>query len=211
MSRGSARRPLLRVGLTGGIASGKSTVARRFTELGVPVIDADEAARTVTGPGQPVLGALATRFGAGILTPQGELDRRALRQRVFADGGARRDLETVLHPLIRTEMERLATEAQGPYLVLSIPLLVEAGDARMRVDRILVVDTDEAAQVARVQARDGCSENEARAIIAAQASRAQRLQAADDVLKNTADIAALRAAVDRLHQRYLTLAAAPGP
>jgi dephospho-CoA kinase len=208
MSEGSPQRSRLRVGLTGGIASGKSTVARRFSELGVPVIDADEAARTVTGPGQAILGKLASRFGPGILTPQGELDRRALRQQVFTDSAARRDLETLLHPLIRAEMERLALQAPGPYLVMAIPLLVEAGNARARVDRILVVDTDEALQLTRVRARDGCSESDARAIIAAQASRTERLRVADDVLKNAGDIAELRVAIDRLHERYLALAAA---
>jgi dephospho-CoA kinase len=208
MSEGSAQRPRMRVGLTGGIASGKSAVARRFAELGVPVVDADEAARTVTAAGRPALVAIAARFGRQILTPQGELDRRALRQRVFTDIAARRDLEAILHPLIRVEMERLASLAQGPYLVLSVPLLLEAGDARIPVDWILVVDTDEEAQLSRVQARDGCSEIEARAIIAAQVSRAERLRAADDVLKNTANIDGLRAAVDRLHARYLALASA---
>jgi dephospho-CoA kinase len=208
MNEGPTHGPRFRVGLTGGIASGKSTVAHRFTELGVAVIDADEAARMVTRPGQPSLRTIAARFGADILLLGGELDRRTLRQRVFADKGARRDLEDILHPLIRVEVERLAAEAPGPYLVMSIPLLVEAGKAANRVDRILVVDTDEAAQIARVQARDGSSEAEARAIIAAQASRAERLRAASDVLQNTADIAALHAEVDRLHEQYLALAAA---
>jgi dephospho-CoA kinase len=208
MSERSTQRPRLRVGLTGGIASGKSSVARRFAELGIPVIDADEAARTVTAPGRPALTAIATRFGPQILTRSGELDRRALRQRVFTDSAARRDLEAILHPLIRLEMERLAALARGPYVVLSVPLLVEAGDARVSVDRILVVDTDEQAQLSRAQARDGCSEAEARAIVATQASRDERLRAADDVLQNTANIAELNAAVDRLHARYLALVAA---
>jgi dephospho-CoA kinase len=208
MSEGSRQRPRLRVGLTGGVASGKSTVARRFAELGVPVVDADVAARTVTAPKRPALAAIAARFGPQILTPQGELNRRTLRQKVFADIAARHDLEAILHPLIRVEMERLGSLAHGPYLVLSVPLLVEAGDARIAVDRILVVDTDEEAQLSRVQARDGCSEREARAIVAAQASRAERLRAADDVLENTANIAVLHAAVDRLHARYLAMAAA---
>ncbi len=210
MSEGSTQRPRLRVGLTGGVASGKSTVAQRFAELGVPIVDADEAARTVTAPKSPSLAAIAARFGPRSLTPQGALDRRSLRQRVFTDSAARRDLEAILHPLIRVEMERLASLAHGPYLVLSVPLLVEAGSARIPVDRILVVDTDEAVQLSRVQARDGCSEPEARAIIAAQASRAERLRAADDVLENTADIAALHAAIDRLHARYLALASSSG-
>jgi dephospho-CoA kinase len=208
MSERSTHRPRLRVGLTGGVASGKSAVARRFAELGVPVIDADDAARTLTAADRAALAAIAARFGPQILTAQGALDRRALRQRVFTDIAARHDLEAILHPLIRIEMERLAAIAQGPYLILSVPLLVEAGDARIRVDRILVVDTDEEVQLSRLQARDGCSEMEARAIIAAQASRAERLRAADDVLENTANIAALHAAVDRLHARYLALAAA---
>jgi dephospho-CoA kinase len=210
MSEGSTQRPRLRVGLTGGVASGKSTVAQRFAELGVPIVDADEAARTVTAPKRPALAVIAARFGPQVLTAQGALDRRSLRQRVFMDIAARRDLEAILHPLIRVEMERLASLAHGPYLVLSVPLLVEAGTARIPVDRILVVDTDEAVQLSRVQARDGCSEPEARAIVAAQVSRAERLRAADDVLENTADIAALHAAVDRLHARYLALAAASG-
>lgn len=210
MSEGSTQRPRLRVGLTGGVASGKSTVARRFAELGVPVVDADVASRTVTAPKRPALAAIEARFGPQILTPQGELNRRALRQRVFADSAARHDLEAILHPLIRVEMERLASLVHGPYLVLSVPLLVEAGDARIAVDRILVVDTDEEAQLSRVQARDGCSEREARAIVAAQASRAERLRAADDVLENTANIALLHASVDRLHARYLAMAAASG-
>jgi dephospho-CoA kinase len=208
MIEGSTHRPRLRVGLTGGVASGKSAVARRFAELGVPVIDADDAARTLTAPNRAALAAIAARFGPQILTAQGALDRRALRQRVFTDIAARHDLEAILHPLIRIEMERLAAIAQGPYLVLSVPLLVEAGDARIPVDRILVVDTEEEVQLSRLQARDGCGEVQARAIVAAQASRAERLRAADDVLENTANIAALHAAVDRLHARYLALAAA---
>lgn len=208
MSDDPTHEPRLRVGLTGGVASGKSTVARRFAELGVPVFDADDAARTVTASGQAALGEIAARFGRDVITASGELDRRALRRRVFADSAARHDLEAILHPLIRAEMERLASLARGPYLVMSIPLLVEAGIAANTVDRILVVDAHEADQLARLKARDGSGEVEARAIIAAQASRAERLRAASDVLQNTADIANLYAAVDRLHQRYLALAAA---
>jgi dephospho-CoA kinase len=207
MSHGTTLGPRLRVGLTGGVATGKSTVARRFAELGVPVIDADEAARNVVAPGQPALGEIAHRFGPGILKPDGELDRRALRGLVFADSAARRDLEAILHPPIRAEMERLASRAKGPYLIMAIPLLVEGGDARSRVDRILVVDADEEVQLARLRARDGSSEAEARAIIAAQANRAERVRAADDVLQNEADPATLRSGVDRLHERYLALAA----
>ncbi len=202
--------PRLRIGLTGGIASGKSTVARRFTELGIPVIDADESSRVVVAPGQPGLERVVQRFGSGVLSAEGELDRRALRNLIFTDPDKRRDLEAILHPLIRADMERRAAEAVGPYLVMAIPLLVESA-ARDRVDRILVVDADEAAQLERLTARDSVSLDQARAILAAQASRENRLKAADDVLVNSGTVAQLREAVDRLHQRYLRLAGAAPP
>jgi dephospho-CoA kinase len=198
----------LRIGLTGGIASGKSTVAQRFIELGVPVIDADEAARAVVQPGQPGLARVVEKFGAGILTADGDLDRRALRNQVFSDPALRKELEGILHPLIQAEMERSATAAAGPYLVMAIPLLVEGG-GKSRVDRILVVDVDESVQLQRVMARDSCTLEQARAILAAQASRADRLKAADDVLVNTGAVSELHQAVDRLHERYLRLVAAP--
>lgn len=199
--------PRLRIGLTGGIASGKSTVARRFTELGIPVIDADESSRLVVAPGQPGLAQVVERFGPGVLSAEGELDRRAMRALIFADSGKRRDLEAILHPLIRADMERRAAGAVGAYLVMAIPLLVESA-ARDRVERILVVDADEAAQLARLTARDSVSLEQARAILAAQASRESRLKAADDVLVNSGTVAQLREAVDRLHQCYLRLAGA---
>ena len=200
----------LRIGLTGGIASGKSTVARRFTELGVPVIDADAAARAVVAPGTPGLAAVSERFGPGVLADNGELDRRALRDLIFKDPALRQDLEAILHPLIRADMEQSAELAVGPYVVMDIPLLVEGG-SRDRVDRILVVDVDEAVQLQRVVARDGCTEQQARAILASQATRTARLAAADDVLPNTGTVTDLRQAVDRLHERYLRLARAPRP
>ncbi len=195
----------LRIGLTGGIGSGKSTVARRFAELGVPVIDADEVAREVVAPGEPGLAAVLSRFGPGVLAPDGQLDRRALRERVFSDPAARRDLESLLHPLIRARMQALAAAAGGPYVVLAIPLLIEGG-GRDRVDRVLVVDVDEAAQIERLMARDGGTRQQAEAILAAQASRAQRLAQADDVLDNRRSVPELRQAVDALHRRYLQLA-----
>jgi dephospho-CoA kinase len=198
----------LRIGLTGGIASGKSTVEQRFIELGVPVINADDSSRAVVERGRPGLAAVIARFGTGILTPQGDLDRRALRSLIFSDAGRREELEAILHPLIRDDMDRRSAEATGPYVILSIPLLVE-GNARGRWDRILVVDTDESLQLARLMSRDTVSEAEARATLAAQASRAERLAAADDVLENLGTVAELRQAVDRLHRRYLELAAAP--
>jgi dephospho-CoA kinase len=200
--------PRLRIGLTGGIASGKSTVSQRFVELGVPVIDADVAARAVVLTGTPGLEQILQRFGEGILTANGELDRRALRELIFNDPASRRDLDAILHPLIRAHMESQAAAALGPYLVMAIPLLVEGGSSRERIDRVLVVDVDEDKQLERVQARDGISMQQARAILGSQAGRAARLAAADDVLLNAGTVAELRQAVDRLHQEYLKLAQA---
>jgi dephospho-CoA kinase len=195
----------LRIGLTGGIASGKSTVAQRFRELGVPVIDADESARSVVAPGTTGLEAIISRFGPHLLTAAGELDRRALRGVIFAEPERRRQLEFILHPLIRADMELRAEQSEGPYLVLAIPLMVEGGD-RSRVDRLLVVDADETLQMARLLARDGGTREQAAAILAAQASREDRLKAADDVIPNVGSVRDLRHAVDQLHQRYLSLA-----
>jgi dephospho-CoA kinase len=200
--------PRLRIGLTGGIASGKSTVEQRLSELGVPVINADDSARVVVAPGQPGLAAVIERFGVGLLTQDGVLDRAALRNLIFQSPEKRRDLEAILHPLIREHMKQQTLTAIGPYLVLSIPLLVEGGGAaRDGVDRILVVDADESQQVQRLMSRDSVSAEQARSILAAQASRADRLKAADDVLLNSGSVPELRQAVDRLHQRYLEMAA----
>jgi dephospho-CoA kinase len=169
------------------------------------VIDADESARLVVAPGQPGLAAVVEKFGAGILSANGELDRRALRERIFADPRARLDLEAALHPLIRADMERRADESAGSYIVLAIPLLVEGG-SRNHLDRIVVVDVDEAIQLERLIARDSISLDQARAILAAQASRKNRLTAADDVIENSGTVTQLRQAVDGLHERYLRLA-----
>ena len=196
----------LRIGLTGGIASGKSTVTQRFAELGVPVIDADVASRTVVEPGTPGLAQVVARFGAGVLHADGQLDRRALRDLIFKEASLRRALDAILHPLIRAEMEREAAQAKAPYVVMAIPLLVEGGNAGKRVDRVLVVDADETLQMRRLQARDGSSPEQARAILSSQASRAARLDQADDVLLNSGTVAELRQAVDRLHEQYLQLA-----
>jgi dephospho-CoA kinase len=197
----------LRIGLTGGIASGKSTVEQRLTELGVPVINADDSARAVVARGQPGLAAVFGRFGSGVLKHEGDLDRPALRRLIFQSPEKRRDLEAILHPLIRDHMEEQARAATGPYLVLSIPLLVEGGNARNRVDRILVVDADESDQIQRLMTRDSVSDVEARVILAAQATRADRLKSADDVIVNSGSVTELRQSVDELHQRYLDLAA----
>jgi dephospho-CoA kinase len=198
--------PRLRIGLTGGIASGKSTVAQRFQELGVPVVDADQSARSVVAPGTPGLEQISRRFGAQVLTAAGQLDRRALRNLIFADPSLRRDLEAILHPLIRADMDRSAATAVGAYLIMAIPLLIEGGDLK-RVDRVLVVDVPEEVQLQRVMTRDGSNLAQARAILAAQASRENRLEAADDVLLNAGSVSELRQAVDGLHHRYLRLAA----
>jgi dephospho-CoA kinase len=196
----------MRIGLTGGIASGKSTVTQRFAELGVPVIDADLLSRSVVESGKPGLAQVVQRFGVGVLDADGRLDRRALRNLIFKDSSLRQALDAILHPLIRAEMEREADVAKGPYVVMAIPLLVEGGSAEKRVDRVLVIDAEETLQIQRLQARDGSSTEQARAILASQADRAARLAAADDVLSNTGTVAELRQAVDRLHEKYLQLA-----
>jgi dephospho-CoA kinase len=197
----------LRIGLTGGIASGKSTVSQRFSELGVPVIDADLAARNVVEPGSIGLERVVGRFGPRVLTADGRLDRGALRSVIFADSNARAELNAILHPLIRSDMEQRAAAAVGPYLVFAIPLLVESGSPHERVDRVVVVDVEESLQLERLASRDGSSADEARAILKSQATRAARLDVADDVIVNSGSLAALRNAVDALHARYLDIAA----
>ena len=196
----------LRIGLTGGIASGKTTVAKLFAARGVPVLDTDQIARDVVEPGQPALAEVVAAFGPDILGPDGRLDRPLLRARIFADPDSRQRLEAILHPAIRAELARRAEAAGGPYQVWVIPLLVEGGQVD-RVDRILVVDCPEAVQLARVKARDGETEDSARAILAAQASRAQRLAAADDVIVNDGEEAGLGPQVAALDARYRALVA----
>jgi dephospho-CoA kinase len=198
-------RPPLRIGLTGGIASGKSTVAALFADLGVGLIDADRIAREVIGPGTALRTRLFELYGAAIRAADGELDRAALRRLVFADSGRRRELEALLHPAIRERTEQLAATMPGPYQVHVIPLLVETGSAD-RYDRVLVVDCPESLQYQRLCARDGGSPAEARAMLAAQASRAARLAIADDLIVNDAGLQALPPQVEALHQRYLQLA-----
>lgn len=196
---------VFRVGLTGGIASGKSTVTRLFEALGVPVIDTDVLAREVVAPGEPLLGQIAARFGAGVLAADGSLDRTALRAIVFSDAAARADLEQLTHPAIRARLEALSTVLGGPYQLLVIPLLVETG-GRTPVDRVLVVDCSEALQIRRLQARDGTTLEQARQILAAQATREARLAMANDVIVNEGDLGAVRDRVADLHATYLKLA-----
>ncbi len=195
----------MRVGLTGGIASGKTTVAEAFAALGVPIIDADVAARVVVQPGSPGLAAVTARFGQKILDGRGHLDRAKLRVLVFADADLRRDLENILHPLIREQMAHQAETAGGEYQIHAIPLLVE-NQLQDQVERVLVVDVDEATQLARLMARDSGSESQARSIVAAQATRNARRAAAQDILSNTGTVADLRQSVAALHKKYLALA-----
>jgi dephospho-CoA kinase len=197
---------MLRIGLTGGIGSGKSAVADRFRHHGVPVIDADEVARDVVEPGQPAYAEVVEAFGAEVLGADGRVDRARLRQRVFSDPAQRRRLESILHPRIREAMRRQADAQDAPYCILMIPLLVESG-GNYRLDRTLVIDADEDRRTRWVEARSGLGREEVRRIMAAQASRAERLEAADDVIVNNGGLEDLEHKVDALHQRYLALAA----
>ncbi len=197
---------VFRVGLTGGIASGKSTAAKFFGALGVPILDSDQIAREVVEPGQPPLERLVARFGASILTPDGHLDRPALRDIVFSDPKARADLEALTHPAIGAALEARSATAGGPYQILVIPLLVEK-HLGSQVNRVLVVDCDAALQIRRLRARDGSTPEQAQRILDAQVSRSTRLKAADDVITNDADMSAVSAQVAALHARYLELAA----
>ena len=199
-------RPPLRVALTGGIASGKTTVADLFAARGVPVIDTDVIARDVVQPGTPALAAVVEAFGIEVLGADGRLDRRRMRERIFSDAGARRRLEGILHPAIRAEMARRSRAAGGPYQVLVIPLLAEGG-RRDYVDRVLLVDVPEELQVERLMLRDGVSREQATASLGAQAGRAARLAIADDVIVNTGRADDLDHEVTALDVKYRKLAA----
>jgi dephospho-CoA kinase len=197
-----------RVGLTGGIASGKSTVARLFAQHGVPVIDTDEMARAVVRPGQPALAEIVRGFGPGVLEDDGSLDRRALRERIFGHESERLRLEAILHPHIEAATLAAADRAGGPYQLLVVPLLLEAGFDR-HVDRILVVDCPESVQRHRLLARDRDRPELVERILAAQVDRATRLRRADDVVDNGGEPGELEPQVASLHGRYLDLAAKP--
>ncbi len=195
---------MLVIGVTGGIGSGKSAVTRRFAALGVDVIDADVVAREVVEPGTPALDAIREHFGEGVM--QGEqLDRAALRQRIFSDPDAKLWLEALLHPLIGEELLRQLAAARSPYAILVSPLLVESGQ-HVLCQRVLVVDVPESVQLQRTMQRDTNDAVQVRRIMASQASREQRLARADDVIDNSGEEAALDGQVQRLHRRYLDLA-----
>lgn len=199
---------MLRIGLTGGIGSGKSTVANYFKELGIDIIDADEVARAVVAPGQPALTHISNYFGSDVLTADGSLNRNKLREIIFTHPTKRHWLEKLLHPLIRKKMLTLAEQATSPYCILAIPLLIE-NQLKQMVHRILVVDSSEELQISRTQQRDQLSAEQIMRIMATQVSREQRLAAADDVIINDSDLTKIKAQVLALHQHYLTYAHSP--
>ena len=194
------------VGLTGGIGSGKSRAADAFAALGASVVDTDAIAHELTARGGAALAAIVEAFGREALDADGAMDRLRMRERVFRDAAARQRLEAILHPMIRIESQRRIAATSAPYVVHVVPLLVESPGYRERVQRVLVVDCPEELQIERVRLRSGLAAAEVRRIIATQVPRAQRLAAADDVLDNSGDAAALEAQVARLHRRYLELA-----
>lgn len=197
------------VGLTGGIGSGKTLVADRLAALGASVIDTDLLAHAVTAPGGSAMPAIEAQFGAEFVTAQGALDRARMRALVFSDDSARRRLEAITHPLIRAASDAAARAATGPYRVFVVPLLVESGNWHGRVDRVLVVDCEVETQIARVISRNGFSREQVLAIVARQATRAARLEAADDVIDNDhTPVSDVYARIDALHARYVTLAQA---
>ncbi|MXN78776.1 dephospho-CoA kinase [Burkholderia sp. 4701] len=197
------------VGLTGGIGSGKTTVADLFAARGATIVDTDLIAHRITAPGGLAMLAIEQAFGPGFVAADGSLDRAKMRTLIFSDDAARRRLEAITHPLIRAETDREAREAQGAYLMYVVPLLVESGSWKARVDRVLVVDCDVETQIARVMRRNGFTREQVEAIVARQATRDARLAAADDVIVNDATTpAALAAQVDALHRHYLACAAA---
>jgi len=194
------------VGLTGGIGCGKTTVADMFAAHGVAVIDTDQIAHQLTASAGLAIPAINTQFGKEFLTPDGALDRSKMRELVFADATAKQRLEAILHPLIRTETERAAAMAQGTYLMFVVPLLVESGNWKQRVSRVLVIDCPEELQLKRVMQRSALTEVQVRAIMSTQVSRAARLAAADDVIVNDRDTASIVPEVDRLHALYAAMA-----
>jgi len=193
------------VGLTGGIGSGKSTAAEMFRELGAAIVDTDEISRVLTGAGGAAIPAIRAQFGPQHIASDGSLDRARMRSLVFEDPAARKQLESILHPMIRNEARAQLAAARAPYVMLVVPLLFETGAYAELMQRVLVVDCSEALQVERATRRSGISTEQARAIIASQLPRAERRARADDVLENDGDVEALRRGVRELHDRYLTL------
>ncbi len=198
---------MLKIGLTGGIASGKTTVSDHFARLGVPVIDTDQISRELVEPGKPALAEIQKQLGARFLSADGSLNRRLLREHIFADDAAKTTLESILHPAIQKEVERQLPRIKNePYAILVVPLLVENNLGYMS-DRILLVDAPESLQLQRVRQRDGSTEKQAKKILAAQASREARRNAADDIILNTGALQDLHRQVEKLHKQYLSLKA----
>jgi len=194
-----------KVGLTGGIASGKTTVANNFAAMGVPVIDTDIIARQVVRHGEPALGEIRERFGDGVINESGGLDRNAMRKLIFSDDELRIALESILHPRIGAETRRQSAAADGNYQIIVVPLLVDSPLLQF-IDRVLVVDCAEDIQVERLLARDAESTEQARKIISAQASRDERLAIADDIISNDRGLNEIRQQVALLDKRYRLLA-----
>jgi len=204
MSGPTPRRPLV-VGLTGGIGSGKSTVADRMVALGAALVDTDAIAHALTAPGGDALPAIRAAFGDAVIAPDGRMDRAAMRAIAFSDPSARRRLESILHPMIRARTQTgidAAIDAHAPYVLVAVPLLVESGEARSRYDRVLVVDCPREVQIERTMRRSALSREQVESILAAQATREQRLAAADEVIDNGGDPAALDVQVQRIHSTY---------
>jgi dephospho-CoA kinase len=195
------------VGLTGGIGSGKSTVAELFAELGAGVVDTDEIAHALTGPGQAAVGEIARRFGPQYVTAAGALDRARMRKLAFEDARAKKDLESILHPLIRREAEHRVARSIAPYVIVVVPLLFESGAYKTLVRRVLVVDSDQETRIERIGRRDNLPREEILAIIASQVGQAELLRRTDDLIRNDANVAALGSQVAALHRKYLDLAA----
>lgn len=195
---------MLRVGLTGGIGSGKTTVAELFRRLGAPVIDADAVARSLVEPGQPALEEIARTFGPDMVSQDGRLDREKLKKHIFASTAERKRLEAILHPLIFEEIEKRVRQLEAPYVLLCIPLLIETKQHH-RVDRVLVVDCLSEIQYQRVQSRDNLDHEAITRVLEAQVSRAERLAAADDIIENNAGRSELETHVLKLHNFYLSL------
>jgi dephospho-CoA kinase len=198
-------RPFI-VGLTGGIGSGKSTAAKIFSDLGAAIVDVDQIAHELTAPAGAAMAEIRAAFGAESVDDKGALDRAAMRRLVFTNPAARERLEAILHPAIRCEADkRCSAPGTAPYVLLVVPLLIESADYRQRCDRVVVVDSSEANQIARVCARPGMTEEDVKRIMAAQVGRAERLAAADDIIQNDGDLDALRAQVESLNHKYLAL------
>jgi dephospho-CoA kinase len=194
------------LGLTGGIGSGKTTVANMFAELGASLIDTDLIAHQLTAPGGVAMPLIKQEFGSDFILESGAMDRSKMREHIFAHPEQKKRLEQILHPLIRAETEAAAKKASGDYPIFVVPLLVESGSWVQRVSRVLVIDCSEATQILRVMSRNGMTQEQVLAIMQAQASRQQRLQAADDVIINEGDLSPIREQVRLLHEKYLKLA-----